>query len=142
MICTQFDAKVKVLRTDNGTEYMESGFQAYLNSHGIIHRTSCVYTNEQNGVAERKNRHLLEVSRSLLFTMNLPKPYWGDEVLAAAYLINRMPLKTLNFKSPLEVLQGTTSYTVPPKTFGCVCFVHRQNVGKLDPRSLKCVFVG
>jgi hypothetical protein len=142
MICTQFDARVKVLRTDNGTEYLESGFQAYLGSRGIIHQTSCVYTSEQNGVAERKHRHLLEVARSLLFTMNLPKPYWGDAVLAAAYLINRMPLKTLNFKSPLEVLLGTTSYTVPPKIFGCVCFVHKRNAGKLEPRSLKCVFVG
>jgi hypothetical protein len=54
----------------------------------------------------RKNRYLLEVARSLLLTMNLPKPYWEDVILAAAYLINKIPLKTLNFKSPLEVLQG------------------------------------
>jgi hypothetical protein len=99
MICTQFDAKVKILRTDNGTEYMEGGFRAYLDSHGILHQTSCVYTGEQNGVVERKNRHLLEVTRSLLLTMNLPKPYGGDAVLAAAYLINRRPLKTLNFRA-------------------------------------------
>jgi hypothetical protein len=75
IVCTQFDAKVKNLRTDNGTEYIDCGFQAYLDSHEILHQTSCVYTSEQNRVAERKNRHLLEVSRSLLLTMNLPKPY-------------------------------------------------------------------
>ncbi|KAJ7946112.1 Retrovirus-related Pol polyprotein from transposon TNT 1-94 [Quillaja saponaria] len=88
LICTQFDAKVKVLRSDNGTEYSEGSFQKYLCDHGILHQTSCVNTPAQNGVAERKNRHLLEVARSLMFTMNVPKTYWGDAVLSAAYLIN------------------------------------------------------
>ena len=77
-----------------------------------------------------------------MFVMNVPKSYWGDAVLSAAYLINRMPLKTLNFKSLLEIIQGTTSYLIPPKVFGCVCFVHRQHAGKLDPQALKCVFIG
>ena len=142
MICTQFEAKIKIFRTDNGTEYMDKTFGAYLESFGIIHQTSCPYTSAQNGVAERKNGHLLEVARSLLFTMNLPKPYWGDAILVAAYLINRMPLKTLNFRSPLEALKGKNDYTVPPKIFGCVCFVHARNSGKLEPRALKCVFIG
>ncbi|KAL3523019.1 hypothetical protein ACH5RR_015853 [Cinchona calisaya] len=106
MICTQFDAKVKILRTKNGTEYMDGGFHTYLKFNGIINQTSCPYTSAQNGVAERKNRHLLKVAQSLMFTMNLPKPYWGEAVLITAYLINRMPLKALNFKIPLEVLQG------------------------------------
>eukprot|EP00252_Welwitschia_mirabilis_P002409 TRINITY_DN1235_c0_g1_i6.p1 TRINITY_DN1235_c0_g1~~TRINITY_DN1235_c0_g1_i6.p1 ORF type:complete len:1428 (+),score=264.56 TRINITY_DN1235_c0_g1_i6:585-4868(+) len=142
MVSTQFDAKVKILRSDNGLEYMDKNFGAYLESNGIIHQTSCAYTSEQNGVAERKNRHILEVARSLMFTMNLPKGYWGDAVMAAAYLINRMPLRVLDYKSPVEVLQGKNSYTVPPRVFGCVCYVHARNVGKLDPRALKCVFVG
>lgn len=53
-----------------------------------------------------------------------------------------MPLRILNFKSPLEVLQDTNSYIVPPDVFSCVCFVHKRNIGKLYPRALKCVFVG
>jgi len=77
MICTQFDAKIKILRTDNGSEYMDKRFGAYLESNGIVHQTSCPYTSAQNGVAERKNRHLLEVARSLMFIVHLPKPYWG-----------------------------------------------------------------
>ena len=120
LVCTQFNAKIKILRTDNGTEYMNRTFDAYLESNGIVHQTSCPYTSAQNGVAERKNRHLLEVARFLMFTMNLPKAYWGDAVLVAAYLINRMPLKILNFKSPLEILTGNNNYIVPPKIFGCV----------------------
>ncbi|XP_073098849.1 uncharacterized protein [Elaeis guineensis] len=69
---------------------------------------------------------------------------WGEAVLTAAYLINRMPLRTLDYKTPLECLQGTNSFIIPPKVFGCVCFVrdHRPSVGKLDARALKCIFVG
>ena len=107
MISTQFDAKIKILRTDNGTEYMEKTFHSYLDNHGITHQTSCVYTAAQNGVSEHKNRHLLEVTRALMFAMNVPKVYWGDTVLTAAYLINRMPLRTLDFKYPIELIQGS-----------------------------------
>ncbi|XP_073104431.1 uncharacterized protein [Elaeis guineensis] len=55
-----------------------------------------------------------------------------------------MPLRTLDYKTPLECLQGTNSFIIPPKVFGCVCFVrdHRSSVGKLDTRALKCIFVG
>ena len=69
MVRTQFDANVKVLRSDNGTEYIDGTFRAYLNDYGILFQTSCVGTPQQNGVAERKNRHLAEVARSLLFTI-------------------------------------------------------------------------
>ena len=132
------------LGSDNGTEYTESMFQNYLDDHGILHQTSCVNTPAQNGVAERKNRHLLEVARSLLFAMNVPKNYWGDAIMSAAYLINRMPLRTIDFKTPLEKLIGSNGYTVPPKVFGCTCFVHdhRRTLDKLDPRAMKCIFIG
>jgi len=63
----------------------------FLNEKGIIHHSSCVDTPQQNGVAERKNRHLLEVARALMFSMNVPKRFWGEAILTASYLINRMP---------------------------------------------------
>ncbi|XP_043725671.1 uncharacterized protein LOC122672240 [Telopea speciosissima] len=82
-----------VLRTDNGIEYTNGLFQSVLYSLGIIHQTSCFGTPQQNGVAERKNRHLLEVTRALLFSGQLPKSYWSDAVLTSCYLINRLPSK-------------------------------------------------
>jgi hypothetical protein len=72
------------------------------------------------------------------------KNLWGEAVMTAAYLINRMPLRVLGNKSPIECLIGKLHFVVPPKVFGSVCFVrdHRASIGKLDPRSLKCIFVG
>jgi Integrase core domain/GAG-pre-integrase domain len=143
-IQTQYSAVVKVLRSDNGTEYTNKVFGEYLSSQGIQHQTTCPYTPEQNGVTERKNRHLLEVIRSMMMSMNVPKYLWGQAVLTATYLINRMPSRVLDCKSPIEILKGKNEDVLPLKTFGCVCFVqdNRPNVGKLDPKAVKCVFVG
>ena len=62
---TQFGKRVKVLRTDNGTEFVNSGCHKLFAELGILHQRSCPYTPQQNGVAERKHRHLLEVTRAL-----------------------------------------------------------------------------
>jgi hypothetical protein len=81
-----------------------------------------------------------------MLDMHFPKSYWGDALLTATYLINRMPSRFLDFQTPLEVLSPplSTVIGVSPKFFGCVCFVyiHGPARSKLDPRSLKCVFVG
>ena len=69
LIGNQFDARVKVLRTDNGTKYVNNEFESYLSAQGILHQTTCPDTPPQNGVAERKNRHILEIAHSLMYTM-------------------------------------------------------------------------
>ncbi|XP_028074529.1 uncharacterized protein LOC114276892 [Camellia sinensis] len=94
-------------------------FRAYLEARGILYQTSCVGTLEQNGVAERKNRHLLEAARALMFTMHVPKPHWGDAVLTATYLINRMPSSVLHFQRPLDLLPCMSIHLVSllPKPF-------------------------
>ncbi|XP_010481078.1 PREDICTED: uncharacterized protein LOC104759901 [Camelina sativa] len=97
------------LISDNGGEYTSHAFKQYLANHGIIHQTSCPYTPQQNGVAERKNRHLMEVARSMMFHTNIPKRFWGDAVLAACYLINRTPTKILRDISPFEEKSETNS---------------------------------
>ena len=70
-------------------------------NQGIIHQSSCIDTPLQNGVAKQKNRHVLDVARSIMFTMNVPKIFWGEVNLTSAYLINRMPFKTLQLQTPL-----------------------------------------
>ena len=72
MVSVQFHAHIKVVRSDNGGEYFQQQLKDFMESSGIIHQTSCPNTPQQNGVAERKNRHLLEVTRSLLIGGNVP----------------------------------------------------------------------
>ncbi|KAL0421755.1 UNVERIFIED_CONTAM: Retrovirus-related Pol polyprotein from transposon RE1 [Sesamum latifolium] len=104
MITTQYQAHIQVLRTDNGGEFVNQDLQRYLNLHGIVHQMTCPYSPQQNGVAERKNRHLLEVVRASLFEANMPTSYWGEAVTVATYLINRMPSSSLQFRTPFDVL--------------------------------------
>ena len=70
---TQFQTKIQVLKNDNVKEYFNIVLGKYLLNHGIIHISSCVDTPQQNGVAERKNKHLLKVVRSLMFSTNVLK---------------------------------------------------------------------
>ena len=100
-------------------------------------------------MAERKNKHLLEVARALLFPNQVPKYLWGEVVLTATYLINRMPNKVLNFETPFDVFHkflptNRVSSSLPLKIFECTAFVHihSHNRGKLEPHATKCVFVG
>ena len=144
-IKTQFHVTVQTLRSDNAKEYFSESFQSYMLQHGILHESSCVYTPAQNGVSERKNHHLLEVARALLFQMTVHKPFWADAVSTARFLINRMPCAVLGGKYPYSVLFPTKPmFPIYPKIFGSTCFVRdtQPNITKLDPKSLKCVFLG
>ena len=74
-IQTRFHISVQTLRSDNAKEYLSKLFQSFMLQHGILHQTSYIDTPSQNGVVERKNRHLLETVRALLFQMNVPKNF-------------------------------------------------------------------
>ena len=117
----------------------------FFDDHGITHQSSCPHTPQQNGVAEHKMCHLLEVTRALKFQMHVPKSYRSDVVLTVYNLINRMPSTILGGQIPYTMLSlEAPLFHLPPKIFGCVCYVHILGPGgdKLDPRSIKCVFLG
>ncbi|RVW64351.1 Retrovirus-related Pol polyprotein from transposon TNT 1-94 [Vitis vinifera] len=148
MVQTQFQAKIQVLRTDNAREYYHNILGSYLLENGIVHQSSCIDTPQQNGVAERKNRHLMEVARSLMIASNVPKQLWGEAVLTATYLINRMPSRILQFKTPCQILlaaypSARIISSIPIKVFGCTAFVHihKSQRSKLDPTTTKCIFL-
>ena len=84
MIEPQFQTKISILHSDNGTKYFNSVLENFLRKKGILHQSTCVDTPQQNGISERKNRHLLEVSRALMFQMSVPKYRWGEAILTAA----------------------------------------------------------
>ena len=95
-IKTQFHVPIQILRSDNAKEYLSKPFQSFMLQHKILHQTSCVDTPSHNGVDERKNMHLLETARALLFQMHVPKHFWVDAVSTACFLINRMLSSVLN----------------------------------------------
>ena len=132
MIATQFNTYIKVIRSDNGGEYFKIELIEFMNSNGILHQTTCPYSPQQNGVAERKNRHILEVTRSLLIDGNVLSHLWGEVVSSAVYLINRTPSSVLNFRRPLDVLSDhcilPSMVYLPPHVFGCVIFVHLHHI--------------
>ncbi|GAB2267742.1 hypothetical protein Dimus_038680 [Dionaea muscipula] len=119
-----------------------------MTTHGIIHESSCSDTPPQNGVAERKNRHLLEVTRALMCCMSVPKIFWSEAVLTADYLINRMLSSVLQGEIPFRILFPDNSlhpiHPLPLRIFGCTCYIRdiRSTLTKLDPKSLRCVFLG
>lgn len=129
---------MKVLRSDNGGEYMASSLATFLHDQGVIHQFSCPDTPEQNGVAERKNRHLLEVTRALLFEKDVPKRFWNEAVLTATYLINRTMTPVLGNRSPFEVLPGQPPSYEDLRVFWCLCYIHVPDSlrHKLSPTSL------
>ncbi|WZZ35042.1 hypothetical protein YC2023_018443 [Brassica napus] len=143
-VTNHYHAKIKILRSDNGGEYTSYAFKSHLSHHGILHQTSCPYTPQQNGVAERKNRHLMEVARSLMFQANVPKRFWSDAVATACYLINRIPTKVLKDQAPFEVLNKHKPSVDYLRVFGCLCYVlvPGELRNKLEARSTKAMFIG
>ncbi|RVX23459.1 Retrovirus-related Pol polyprotein from transposon TNT 1-94 [Vitis vinifera] len=144
-IQTQFNISIRVLRSDNAREYFSAQFTSFMSHHGILHQSSCAHTPQQNGVAERKNRHLVETARTLLLHSHVPFRFWGDAVLTACYLINRMPSSVLHDQIPHSLLfPDQPLYFLPPRVFGCTCFVHILTPGqdKLSAKAMKCLFLG
>nr|GFB13399.1 putative ribonuclease H-like domain-containing protein [Tanacetum cinerariifolium] len=88
-----FQMSVQIFRSNNGGEYVNSQMKLFFQSKGIVHQTTCPHTPKQNGVAERKNRLLLEMTRALIIESHVPKSFWPEALATAIYLINRLPTK-------------------------------------------------
>ena len=144
LIKTQHSAVIKCFRCDLGGEYTSNDFAQLLASDGTIHQSSCTDTPQQNGVAERKHRHIVETARSLLLSAQVPSVFWGEAVLTAVYVINRIPTALNSGVSPFQKLYGHQPNYSALRVFGCTCFVLRPHVerNKLGPKSAICVFLG
>ncbi|KAH9769617.1 hypothetical protein KPL71_012080 [Citrus sinensis] len=102
----QTEKRLKRLRTDNGLEYCNKDFENFCKSKGIARHRTVRNTPQQNGLAERINRTLIEKVRCMLLNANLSKHFWAEAVNTAAYMINRSPSSALDFKTPQEVWSG------------------------------------
>ena len=106
---------LKTLHTDNAGEYFSHVLGSYLRDHDIIHQSICVDNPSQNGVAGRKNRHLLETARALSFQMHVLNPFWVDAVSTACFLINQMPSSVFNGEIPHRVLPAKSLFSIVPQ---------------------------
>ena len=137
--------KVITLRTHNGGEYVSTEFKAYLKEAGINHQLTIPRNPEQNGVAERLNRTLVQSVRSMLTETTLPQHFWGEALATAVYLKNRSPTTSTDDEiTPYEALYGRKPTVHHFRVFGCVAYSHipKEERKKLDCKAKRCVFLG
>ncbi|GKV24662.1 hypothetical protein SLEP1_g34246 [Rubroshorea leprosula] len=136
MISNQFNKTTKIFQCDGGGEFSSLAFVNHLVECGIKQQVSCPGTPEQNGIVERKHRHIVETGLTLLLHANMPSRYWVDSFSTAVFLINRMLAFVLNNKSPYYLLYGKVPDYSMLKVFGCRCFPYLRDYAdhKLQPR--------
>eukprot|EP00253_Pinus_taeda_P027098 PITA_27098 len=135
---------IKVLRIDKGGEYISQDFLCFYRENGIQKQFTAMYTPQQNGVAERKNRTILDMVRSMLKAKHLPHEYWAEAITCTVYILNRCPTKAVMNRIPEEAWSGQKQTVTHMRVFGCVAYAHVPNQlrRKLDSKGEKCVFVG
>ena len=137
----QLGKSIKSLRSDRGGEYVDDEFKVHLVEHGIISQLTAPGTPQQNGVAERRNRTLLDMVRSMLSYSTLPNSFWGYALQTAVYILNVVPSKSVP-KTPLELWNGRKPSLRHIRIWGCPAHVLKGKTGKLEPRTEVCMFVG
>jgi histone deacetylase 1/2 len=115
----KFSRKIITMQTDWGGEYEK--LNSFFQKVGITHHVSCPHAHQQNGSAERKHLHIVEVGLALLANASMPLKFWDEAFLTATFLINLLPTKVLNFSTPTEKLLNVTPNYDSLRIFGCVC---------------------
>ncbi|KAI3680226.1 hypothetical protein L2E82_50551 [Cichorium intybus] len=144
LVQTQFKKNIKRIRCDNGGEFTSNRMKDFYADHGIELETTCPHTPQQNGVVERKHRHLLEIARALRFEGKLPIRFWGECVLTAAYIVNRLPSKVIKYKTPYEILFRRKPSYDHMRVLGCLAYFWNTDTkgDKFAPRGKAGVFLG
>ena len=137
----QLGKKIKMLRSDRGGEY-ESLFEAICVENGIIYQTTAPYCPQSNGVAERKNRTLKDMLNAMLISSGLPQNMWGEALLSANYVLNKLPHKKLD-KTPYELWKGHAPSYKYLRVWGCLAKVPIPGPKRtrLGPKMVDCTCV-
>ncbi|GKE69731.1 retrotransposon protein, putative, ty1-copia subclass [Tanacetum coccineum] len=136
----QLGKTIKALQSDRGGEYISQKFKDYLKACGIVQQLTPLYTPQQNGVSERRNRTLLDMVRSMMNLITLLLSFW-DYALESARILNMVPTKKVN-KTPYELWYGKVLNLSYLKVWGCEALMKRDTPDKLQQRSVKCLFIG
>jgi transposase InsO family protein len=144
MVEKEKGVSIKCLRSDGGGEYFSNEFSEYLKEHGIQRKYSCGYSPHQNGVVERKNKHIAEIARAMLNEKNLPNYFWAEAVTTVVYIMNRTPTVIVHGMTSKEKFTGKKPDVSHLRVFGCITYMHvpDEKISKLDPKADKCIFIG
>lgn len=143
-IKVQFNKTPKIFRSDRGTEYTVDTLQKFLKSQGILFQHTVGYAPEQNGIAERKNRTLVEAARTMLIDADLPKNLWSEAINEACYNLNRVFGKKFTNFSPFEKFYLEDQDFNDFHVFGSEVYIHVPSAlrKKLDSKAIKCKYLG
>jgi hypothetical protein len=138
------ERKVKILRSDNGGEYTSKEFVNFCKVVGIKRELTTPYNPQQNGVAGRKNRTIMEAVKTMIHDQDLPMCLWAEATKTTVYVQNRLSHSALGFKTLEEMFSGRKPEVSHFKIFGCRVFIHitKEKKNKLDPSGKKGIFVG
>lgn len=141
---TETGKVVKALRTDRGGEYLSDDFKRFCLKHGIKRQLTTSFSPQQNGVAERKNRTVINMVVSMINAKNMPKKFWGEATMWSFYVLNRCPTKALPDMTPEEAWNGIKPTVHHLRIWGCLAHVHipKQKRTKLDDKSFVCILTG
>ena len=116
--------KIKTFRSDNGREFTSNEFKELCKDLGIKRELSTPYNTQQNGIAERKNRTIMEAARAMLHDQDLPMHLWVEAAISAVYVQNRTPHIVLENKTPEEVISSKKPEVIHLRIFGCPIYIH------------------
>ncbi|KAJ9547779.1 hypothetical protein OSB04_020322 [Centaurea solstitialis] len=135
---------VRSIRSDHGTEFKNSTLESFFEQKGISQNFSSVRTPQQNGVAERRNRTLIEAARSMLSEANLATQFWAEAVNTACYTQNRSLIVKRFRRTAYELFRNRKPSIEHLHIFGCVCYIlnNKNNLGKFDSKSDDGIFLG
>ncbi|GJX70458.1 retrovirus-related pol polyprotein from transposon TNT 1-94 [Tanacetum coccineum] len=144
MVENQNDVKVKQIKIDNGTEFRNHKFKSFCDEKGISQNFSSPYTLEQNDVAERKNKTLIDTTRTMLNGAVLFKNFWTDAIRIACYTQNRSIIVKRHDKTSYEIFKERIPNISYFYVFGCHVFIHnhKDHLGKFDAKADDGYFLG
>ncbi|GJT45009.1 retrovirus-related pol polyprotein from transposon TNT 1-94 [Tanacetum coccineum] len=137
-------AQVTTVRTDKGTEFLNKTLHAYFAKEGIRHETSTARTPEQNGVVERRNRTLVEATRTMLSAAKVPLFFWAEAIATACFTQNRSLVIPRHEKTPYHIINARKPSVKFFHIFGSLCYIVRdgENLDKIKEKGDTCIFVG
>nr|GFA88234.1 putative ribonuclease H-like domain-containing protein [Tanacetum cinerariifolium] len=136
--------RVKVIICDNGTEFKNKEMNQFCEVKGLMRQCSVARTPQQNGVAKRRNRTLIEAARTMLTDLKLLSTFWAEAVNTACYVQNRVLVTKPHNKTPYELFHGRTPFISFLRPFGCPVTILNtiDHLGKFDGKADEGFFVG